>query len=149
MAAAVVARGHAVEEKGVDVVEEGFVVQEELREKAEVAAPGALPPAVDFEKGDRVVTVDLVPGWVHQCAFGAVTGEGVKIVVVAEAEFADVNEVGFGEGGGVGGKVPSFHLVTSHLNAGDIADAMDFRLILRHGTPGAELFNLFLAGDGH
>ena len=45
-----IARGHAVEEEGVDVVVKRFVVEEELAEEAEVPAPSPLPPAVDFEE---------------------------------------------------------------------------------------------------
>ena len=61
----IVAGGHAVEEEGVDVVVEGFVVEEEFGEEAEVAAPASLAPAVDFEEGDAVVTVDFVSGGVE------------------------------------------------------------------------------------
>ena len=64
VAAVGVAGGHAVEEEGVDIVVEGFVVEEEFREEAEVAAPDALAAAVDFEKGNVVVAVDFVAGGV-------------------------------------------------------------------------------------
>lgn len=48
--AVLVARGHAVEQKGVHVVVERLVVEEQLAEKAEIPAPPPLPPPVDFEK---------------------------------------------------------------------------------------------------
>ena len=77
VAAALVAGGHAVEEEGVDVVVEGFVVEEEFGEQAEVTAPRSLAATVDLEEGDIVVAVDLVAWRVHECAFGAVAGEGL------------------------------------------------------------------------
>lgn len=77
VAAVLVAGGHAVEEERVDVVVEGFVVEEEFGEEAEVAAPGPLAAAVDLEEGDVVVPVDLVSRRVHEGAFGAVAGEGL------------------------------------------------------------------------
>ena len=52
MAAFGVADAHAVEEERVDVVVEGFVVEEEFAEEAEVATPASLAAAVDFEEGD-------------------------------------------------------------------------------------------------
>ena len=50
MASLGVSHTHAVEEKGVDVVVEGFVVEEEFAEEAEIATPASLAAAVDFEK---------------------------------------------------------------------------------------------------
>ncbi len=51
MASVGVAGGHAVEQEWIDVVVECFVVEEEFTEQAEVAAPAALPSAIDFEEG--------------------------------------------------------------------------------------------------
>ena len=127
-----VARGHAVEEEGVDVVVEGLVIEEELREQAEVAAPGPLAAAVDLEEGDRAVAVDFVAGRVDEGALGAVTGEGLEGVVVAEAELADVDQVRFGEGSWVRREVPGFHLGVTHLDPSDVANPGDFGLVLCH-----------------
>ena len=69
MAATLVARGHAVEEKRIDIVVEGLMVEEELGKETEIAAPGTLPPAVYLEEGDGVVPVDLVARRVHEGAF--------------------------------------------------------------------------------
>lgn len=77
VAAVLVAGGHAVEEERVDVVVEGFVVEEEFGKEAEIAAPGSLAAAVDLEEGDIIVTVDLISWRMHECAFGAVAGEGL------------------------------------------------------------------------
>ena len=85
------ADAHDVEEEGVDVVVEGFMVEEELAQEAEVAAPGALATAVDFEEADVVVAVDFVAWWVVEGAFGAVAGEGFEAGEVREAEFVDVD----------------------------------------------------------
>ena len=116
VAAVGVAGGHAVEEEGVDVVVERFVVEEELAEEAEVAAPAALPAAVDLEEGDRGVAVDFVAGGVEEGAFGAVSGEGLQGGEVAEAEFADVDRVRGGEVGWIGRKVPRLHFESAHLD---------------------------------
>lgn len=97
-----VARRHAVEEEGVHVVVERFVVEEQLAEQAQVAAPAPLAAAVDFEEGDRGVSVYFVAGGVQEGAFGAVSGEGLQGGEVAQAELADVDRVGGGEAGGVG-----------------------------------------------
>ena len=84
----------------------------------------------------------------EQCAFVAVAGEGCQRGGVAETKLADVDEVGVSEGGWVRGKVPRFHLVLAHLDAGEVAHAGDFGLVLCHGTAGAEFFDFFLAGVG-
>lgn len=60
MAAVLVAGGHDIEQKGVDVVIEGLMVEEEFAKEAEIAAPSPLAAAVKFEEGDVVVTVDFV-----------------------------------------------------------------------------------------
>ena len=142
-----VAGGHAVEEERVDVVVESLVVEEEFRQQAEVAAPDALATAVDFEKGDPVVAVDFVAGRVQQRAFAAVAPKFPLRGKVAEAELANVHHVFFGEGNGVGAKVPRLEFVAAHLHAREIAHAGDFGLVLGHGAAGAEFLNLFLAGE--
>ena len=76
MAAVFVAGAHDVEEEGVDVIVEGFVIQEELGEETQVTAPSPLAAAIHFEEGYVVVTVDLVAGRVIEGAFLAVTTEG-------------------------------------------------------------------------
>lgn len=124
--------GHAVEEEGVDVVVEGFVVEEELTEEAEVAAPGALAAAVDLEEGHVVVAVDLIAGRVVQRAFFSVAAELSVVVEVEEAHFADVDHFGVGEFGWVGTEIPGFDLVLAHLNAFQVADSADFGLVLGH-----------------
>lgn len=93
MASMLVTGGHAVEEEGIDVVIECFVIEEEFTQEAEIAAPAALAAAVDFEEGDGIVTVNLVTRGVKKRAFGAVAGEGLKGGVVAEAEFTDIDRV--------------------------------------------------------
>ncbi len=60
MAAVFVARCHAIEKKGVNIVVECLVVEEELAEKTEIAAPPALTTAVDLEKGNEIIPVDLI-----------------------------------------------------------------------------------------
>ena len=76
MAAVLVSGRHAVEQKGVDVVIQRLVVQEQLAQQAQVATPGPLPAAVDLEEAEVVVAVDFVPRGVAQQAFGAVTLKG-------------------------------------------------------------------------
>ena len=136
---------HAVEEERIDVVVEGFVVEEEFGEEAEVATPGSLPPAVDLEEGDVLVAVDFVPRWVQELAFCAVAGELRRVAEVAEAEFADVDEGAVGEFGWVGGEVPGLYFVGSHLHPLEIANAGDLRLVLGHAASCPQLLDLLLA----
>lgn len=143
-----VAGGHAVEEERVDVVIERFVIEEEFREEAEIAAPSSLSAAVDFEEGDVVVAVDFVAGRMQERAFGAVALELFEAVVVGEAEFADVDHVCFGEGLRIGAKIPGFHFVFAHLNSLEVADAGYFCLVLCHAPASTELFDLFLTRVG-
>ena len=93
MASVVVAGGHAVEEEGIDIIIECFVIEEEFAQEAEIAAPAALAAAIDFKEGDGIVAIDLVARGMEKRAFCAVAGEGLKGGVVAKAEFADVNRV--------------------------------------------------------
>lgn len=148
VAAVVVAGGHAVEEERVDVVVERFVVEEEFREEAEVAAPASLSPAVDLEEGDVVVAIDFVARRVQERAFGAVALEWLEAVVVGEAEFADVDHVCFGESLRIGAEVPGFHFMFAHLDSLEVAYAGNFCLVLCHAAASAELFDFFLTRVG-
>ncbi len=149
VAAVGVAGAHAVEEKRVDVVVEGFVVEEEFGEEAEVAAPGALAAAIDFEEGDAVVAVDFVSGRVGHGAFAAVAFEGFARGEVREAELVDVDYVRVGEFLRVRREVPRFHFVFAHLDAGEVADQVELGMVLDHGASGAEFFDfLFWVGEG-
>ena len=145
VAAVGVADGHAVEEERVDVVVERLVVEEELAQQAEVAAPAALPAPVDFEEGYGRVAVDFVAGGVQEGAFGAVPGEGLQGGEVAEAELADVHRVRGGEGGGVRRKVPRLHFEGAHLNAVEVPHARYLGLVLGHAAACPELFDFFFA----
>jgi hypothetical protein len=149
VAAMLVAGAHAVEEEGVDVVIEGFVVQEEFGKEAEVAAPGSLAAPIDFKEGDAVVAVDFIAGWVKHGTFGAVAGEGFAGGEVGEAKFVDVDYVCVGEFLRVGGEVPGFHFVFAHLDTGEIADEVELGVVLDHGAAGAEFFDfLFWVREG-
>lgn len=132
MAAFGVAGGHAVEEERVDVVVESFVVEEEFREEAEVAAPSALPAAVDLKERDVVVAVDFVAGRVEESAFRSMSFECARGIGVAEAEFADVHAVGFCVRCWIRREVPWLHLKAAHLDLGQIPYPGDLGLILRH-----------------
>lgn len=81
-------------------------------------------------------------------AFGAVALELLQVVVVGEAELADVDHVRLGEGLRVGREVPGLHLVRAHLDALQVAHAADLRLVLRHAAPGTQLLDLLLAREG-
>ena len=148
VAAVAVAGRHAVEEERVDVVVERFMVEEELAEQAEVAAPAALAAPVDLEEGDGGVAVDFVAGGVQEGAFGSVSGEGLEGGEIAQAEFADVDGVGGGEAGWVGREVPRLHFEGTHLDAAEVSHAGDFGLVLGHATACAELFDFFFARVG-
>ena len=149
VAAVLVAGGHAVEEERVDVVVEGLVVEEELGQEAEIAAPGALATAVDLEEGDVVVAVDLVAGRVEQRAFGAVALERSALPEIRQAELADVHHLLFRVLDRVRAEVPGFHLVLAHLHPAEVAHPADLRLVLRHAAARAEFLNLFFARVGN
>jgi len=91
MASGFVTSTHAVEHEGVNVVVEGFVVEEEFAKKTEVATPGALPATVDLEERNVVVAIDLVTGRVDESTLGAMTLESTLIVEVAETELVNVD----------------------------------------------------------
>lgn len=145
--AAVVAHTHAVEEEGVDVVVEGFVVEEAFGEEAEVAAPGPLATAVNLEEGDFFVAVDFVAGGVEQVAFLTVAFETLPFAKVAEAEFADEDGFGGGEFDGVRGKVPGFDLVGADLDLAEVADSGDFVRGLGHRTTSSKLLYFFFLAE--
>lgn len=145
MAAVPVARGHAVEQEGVDVVVQRLMVEEQLAQQAQVATPTALAAAVDLEEADVVVAVDFVAGGVQERAFGAVALEGPPGAEIRQAELADVDHVFFGEGQRVGREVPGLHFVRAHLHAAEIAHPRNLRLVLRHAATRAEFFDLLFA----
>ena len=78
-------------------------------------------------------------------AFGPVPREGRQGVEVAEAEFANVDHFGAGEGDGVGAEIPRFHFVRAHLHATEVAHTGNFGLVLCHAAAGAEFFDFLLA----
>ena len=145
VAAAGGAGGHAVEEEGVDVVVERLVVEEQLAQQAQVAAPRALPPPVDLEERHVVVAVDLVAGRVRERALRPVPLERPLAAEVAQAELADVHHLFLRERERVRREVPGFHLVRAHRDAREVAHARDFGLVLCHGPAGAELLDLLLS----
>lgn len=148
VAAVRVARVHAVEEEGVDVVIQRLVIEEQLAQQAKVATPAALAAAVDLEEGDVIVAVDFVARGVQKGALGAVPRELLQVVVVGEAELADVDHVRLGEGLRVRGEIPGLHLVLAHLDALQVAHTADLGLVLRHAAAGAQFFDLLLAREG-
>jgi hypothetical protein len=93
MATCLVARAHAIEQEGINVIVESFVVEEELAQQAEVSAPCPLPTAVDFKEGDVIVTIDLISRRVNEGAFRSMPFECPLIVKVTQAKFINVNDV--------------------------------------------------------
>ena len=91
-----------------------------------------------------VVAVDLVAGWMQEGALGAMSLKGEQRRGIAEAEFANIDRLGRGEGCWVRRKVPGLNFVSAHLHTSQISHAADFGLILRHTTTSAEFLNLFL-----
>lgn len=121
VAAVLVARHHAVEQERVHVVVERLVVQEELRQQAQVAAPRALPPPVDLEEADEVVAVDFISWWVAKLAFRPVSLVCFLAAEVRQAKFVDVHEVQICEFLWVRREVPGFDDVFAHLDLLEIA----------------------------
>jgi len=57
-----------VEEEGVHVIVQGFVVEEELGQEADVLAIDLILVPIDFKDGDVAVPVDFIPRRVSQLA---------------------------------------------------------------------------------
>lgn len=108
-----------------------------------------MPAAIDLEKGDVVVAVDLIAGRVYERAFRPVSLKGPFTGEIAQAELADMDDFLFREGERVGREVPGFHFMRTHGDASEVADTGDLGLVLGHGAAGAEFFDFFLAGVGH
>lgn len=137
MTACFVSTAHAVEQEGVDVVVQCLVIEEELAQQTEVATPGSLTPAVDFEEGNVVIAVDFVSGWVHEGAFGTVTLEGALVVEVSQAELVNVYDVCIGERCRVWREVPRLDIVFAHLETGQVSHTVNLRRVLGHTTASA------------
>lgn len=146
VAPVLIPRSHAVEQEGIDVVIQGFMIEEEFRQEAKIPTPPPLPPSINLEKTHIIVAIDLVPRGVQKRALGSMSLKLLQGIVITEAEFANVDHVRFGEAGRVRAEVPRFHFVFAHLDALEVAHAGDFGLILRHAAAGAEFFDFFLAG---
>ena len=122
MAAVLVAFAHDVEQEGVDVVVERLVVEEELRQQAEVLAVGAGGGAVDLEDRDRVGAVDLVPGRVHRVAPLHVARERLASLHKMQVELAKVERVAVGVALREGRVVPGLHLPAAEDDLVDVLD---------------------------
>lgn len=145
MVPVLVADRHAVEQEGIDVVVERFMVQEQFTQQTQIAAPDALAPPVNLEKGDVGVAVDFVAWRVQQCAFRAMPVELPFATEIQKAHFADVHDVAVGEFDGVRAEVPRLDFVFAHLDFFEVAHPADFGLVLRHGAAGSEFFDFFFA----
>ena len=69
MGAGIVRLRHNVKQERFDVIEERFMVQEHLGEKAEVLAVDLVLTPVDLEYGYTAIAIDLVSRWVSNFAF--------------------------------------------------------------------------------
>lgn len=116
METAIVKLSHDVEQKGVRVVIEGLVVEEELRQQTEVLCIAFVLSAVDFEEGNRVFAVDFVAGRISQVAFGDVPLQTLSALPVLQAEFTDIDAVECAELLGVWREVPGLDSVLAELN---------------------------------
>mmetsp|Transcript_13304 Transcript_13304/g.30887 ORF Transcript_13304/g.30887 Transcript_13304/m.30887 type:complete len:203 (+) Transcript_13304:529-1137(+) len=132
VAAPLVDFGHHVEVEGVHVVVEGLVVQEELREVAQVLAPHLGFCAVDLEDGDVISPVDLVARRVSRAPFSLVALELGLAFVEVERELANVQHVNYvipllPDLAGERREVPRLDNVLAHL---DLVHVLDLRHLL-------------------
>lgn len=78
-----------VEQKRFHVVVKRFVVEEKLRQEAEVLAVDFVRVAVNFEDGDFTTAVDFSARWVAPCALVEVTVKDELTLGVLQAELAE------------------------------------------------------------
>ncbi|KAG5459868.1 MAG: hypothetical protein BJ554DRAFT_8158, partial [Olpidium bornovanus] len=135
---------HDVEKERIHVVVDGFVVQEQLRQQAEVPAPRPLLSSVDLEKRQVVIPVYLVPRRVEKLALYAVARELLRADKKAEAELADVHRFGVGELPRVRAEVPRLDLVLADLDPVQVLHPRHLADALGHGPGGPQLLDLRL-----
>ena len=82
--------GENIEEKGLYIIVEGFVVQKELCEEAEVLAEDLAAHSINFKDREVPLAVDLVGWWMEPVTLGPVTPEDASALHVFEAELAEV-----------------------------------------------------------
>mmetsp|Transcript_23262 Transcript_23262/g.78156 ORF Transcript_23262/g.78156 Transcript_23262/m.78156 type:complete len:417 (-) Transcript_23262:9-1259(-) len=123
-----------VEEKGLDVVVERLVVQEELGQQAQVLAVDALHARVHLVHGHVRVPVDLVPRRVEEAAPGPhVSLQLGPARKVAEVVLAEVERVAARVLLGEGREVPGLHLELADCDAGDVLDLGRLLVLLERG----------------
>ena len=69
MEAVLVTLAHDVEQEGISVVVQRLVIEKKLCKKTQILGVRLILPAVDFEKRDVALPVNLVSGRMSQVAF--------------------------------------------------------------------------------
>jgi hypothetical protein len=110
---------HDVEEKGFSVVGQGLMVQEELREVAEVLTVDLLSLAINFKHTYLRVSVDLISRGVPLLAPGRVPAQFLPVSVVVETELTDEEGVDVVISSRVGAVVPGIASVLAELDEVD------------------------------
>ena len=102
---------HNVEEEGIRIVVQSFVVEEQLCKQTQVLRIVFVFTAVDLEEGDGVLAVYFVPRRMEEVAFLHVSLKTRDTFHVFETEVADIDTRYLREFDRVGGKVPRLDAV--------------------------------------
>ena len=108
--------GQDVEQKGLNIVVQGLVVQEELGEKTEVLAVDFTDCTVHLVNGDVVFPVYLVGGRMEPLTLGSVAIQDITCLHVLDAKLTNVQRRQHGILLRVGGGEPRLDQVLSELN---------------------------------
>jgi len=108
---ATVALGHDVEQEGLHVVIQSFVIQKELRHQAQILAIYLVPLSVHLEHGKRSAAVDLVAGGMAEVAFQLVPLQRLFLLHIFETKFANKEFITFSEFFRIWGEIPGINFM--------------------------------------
>ena len=123
--------GEYVEQEGVRVVVQEFVVEEELGEQAQVLRVGLVLAAVDLEERERMLAVDLVAGRMVELALDAVPLQALHRRHELQAVLAHVHDRTLRELLRIGREVPRLDEMSTQIDRLNVLDARDDVLVRR------------------
>ena len=90
MAPLAIALSKHIEQKGLHIVVQCLVIEEQFSQETEVLAVYLADVAINFEDGQVTFSVDLVCWWMIPCALGTVTLEQATAFEILQAKLAYV-----------------------------------------------------------
>lgn len=116
MAPVLIPRSHDVEHEKLNAIVQSLMVEEKLRQKAEILTVSLVGASVDLEEAQVSVSVDLIARRVLQRALFCMAVQLRPGPEVVEAELAHVQRPFLGKLLRVRAEVPGRDLVATHLN---------------------------------